>query len=107
MSDWRIGNSQHWEVQNGKGDVIGHVKTYSTNGVRWLTNVWVDPEQRQKGMARALVMEALAMFGREDMYLQIQPYTDQPRDTEALAAWYGRFGFRPTDVPGVLVRRAL
>ena len=91
-------------VVNAKDETIAHVKTYSRHGVRWITDMWVDPEHRQKGLATRLMREALDAHAGEAIYLTVHGYTNQPLSDEQLAAWYTRFGFQDAGAPGVMVR---
>ena len=91
---------------DGKGDPTAHVEVVDRVGVLWLTNLWVTPEQRRKGCAVALMVAAVAAWQAHDVYLQVQPYTDQIMDVDALAALYRSFGFSSTPVPGIMHRPA-
>jgi GNAT superfamily N-acetyltransferase len=105
MSD-RVLISHRYKFDDGKGETIAHLMVFERNGTIWLTDLWVHPEHREQGRARRLMEAAIARFGSEDIYLEAQPYTDQPVDLTALTAWYGGFGFVATDVPNVLRRSA-
>jgi GNAT superfamily N-acetyltransferase len=96
-----------YSISDGKGDPIAHVEVYEVDGVLWLTDLWTAPEHRGKGYAGALMARAVGAWQGSDLYLSVQPYTDQPLDASQLRAWYGAyFGFQPTEVPGVLRRAA-
>lgn len=96
-----------YRIEDGKGEVIAHIKMRPRDGVYGLDDLWVHPDHRRKGYASALLQEALNEWRRnETIYLSVEPYTDQPLDNATLTTFYGRFGFAATDVPGVLCRRA-
>lgn len=97
---------QLWYIVDAKDETIAHVKTYRRHGVRWLTDVWVDPDHRKQGLATRLIREALAAHAGEDLYLTVHGYTNQPLSDDQLAVWYGRFGFQPAGAPGVMRRPA-
>lgn len=105
-SEYVIKAHQFFYVVNPKDDTIAHVKTYMRHGVRWLTDVWVDPDHRRKGLATRLLNEALAAHPNEAIYLTVHGYTNQPLSDEQLITWYGRFGFVATGTPGVMRRPA-
>lgn len=98
--------THRYEERDGKGETIAHVEVKDVGGVLWLTNLWVDPERRKQGRAVRLMLCAVGEWCQRDLYLSVEPYTDQPLDGEHLSQFYQSFGFRPTDVPGVLRRRA-
>lgn len=97
---------QLFYIVNAKDETIAHVKTYMRHGVRWLTDVWVDPEHRKKGLATRLVLRAIDAHPGEDIFLSVYGYTNQPLSDAELAKWYARFGFEPDGSPGVMRRRA-
>lgn len=99
-----IKSHQLFYVVNGKDETIAHVKTYARHGVRWLTDVWVDPEHRRQGLATKLIREALAAHAGEVLYLNVHGYTNQPMSDAQLTRWYGFFGFQLAGAPGVMVR---
>jgi GNAT superfamily N-acetyltransferase len=99
-----IKRHQLFYVVNAKDETIAQVRTYPRHGVRWMTDVWVDPEHRQKGLATRLIREALAAHAGEAIYLTVHGYTNQPLSDEQLACWYGSFGFVQAGAPGVMVR---
>lgn len=101
---YAIKRHQLFYIVNAKDETIAHVKTYARHGVRWLTDVWVDPDHRRKGLASRLLREALAAHVGEVVYLQVHAYTNQPLSDEQLTAWYARFGFQPAGAPGVMIR---
>jgi hypothetical protein len=95
-----------YTYSDDKAEYTGHLHLYERNGTLWLTDLWVKAEKRGEGRATALLRAALADWGHRVIYLEVVPYTDKPRNVEELTALYGRYGFRPTDVPGVLYRPA-
>jgi ribosomal protein S18 acetylase RimI-like enzyme len=102
-----IQSYQLFHVVDAKSETIGHVKTYARHGVRWLTDVWVDPEHRCQGLATRLIREALAAHVGEAIYLDVHGYTNRPLSDEQLTAWYSTFGFGVVaGAPGMLVRPA-
>jgi GNAT superfamily N-acetyltransferase len=95
-----------FSVRDAEGERIAHVVLYPRHGVLWLTDVWVSGKVRKRGLASKMLRTAVERFGREDIYLQIRAYTDQPLSDMKLREWYGGFGFVETPVPGVLMRLA-
>jgi predicted GNAT family N-acyltransferase len=95
-----------YSLNDAKGDPVAHAEVMRRGGVLWLTNVWVGAEQRGQGKATALLTTAVGEWQGEPIYLSVEPYTDEPLDAERLSAFYATFGFRPTDVPGVMFRDA-
>lgn len=106
MNDPRIRSSQRFETQDAKGNVISHVDIIAHGDVLWVDNLWVDGAYRKQGLAKALMDEMLRWYDHIDLYLEVLPYTDRAMDREALTLWYATFGFRPTSVPGVMLRTA-
>lgn len=106
MDEHVIKEHRLFYIVNAKDETIAHVKTYRRHNVRWLTDVWVDPEHRRKGLASRLLREALAAHASEAVYLTVHGYTNQPLSDEQLTAWYARFGFQSAGAPGVMVRPA-
>lgn len=94
--------THRYEQRDGKGDTIAHVELKDVNNVLWLTNLWVDPAYRRQGRGHQLLSVALAQWLKREIYLNVEPYTDQPLSAAALTAWYARYGFAETSVPGVL-----
>ena len=92
--------------QDGKGEPTAHVEILRRNGVLWLTNVWTAPEHRQKGCAVTLMEAAISEWAGEPIYLSVDPYVDEPLDAARLTGFYASYGFRPTDVPGIMRRDA-
>ena len=101
-----ITERRRYSLENGKGDSIAHLEVDERSGVYWLTNLWVDPDHRKKGLARRLLTQCIQALANTDVYLMIQPYTDQPMDYKLLAAFYQKFGFETTEVPSILRRPA-
>ena len=99
-----ISHSIKLSLDDAKGDTIAHVRLFRRNQTWWITDLWVAAEHRKKGLATRLMTEAVQLYGDRVLYLEAQPYTDQPLAIDALTAWYGRFGFVATEVPDVMRR---
>ena len=97
--------THRYESLSGAGDVVGHVEVHRREGSWWLTNLWVHPERRGKGLGGELLAEALRDNPGE-LFLQVAPYTDAPLSYESLARWYGAHGFERTSVPTIMRRPA-
>lgn len=95
-----------YRIEDGKGEPLAHVKACWHGNVLWLDDLWTHSDHRRKGYARALIAALIADWGRDDLYLAVFPYTDQPLDAAGLQALYAEFGFAATDVPGVMKRNA-
>lgn len=101
----RIRVETSFEIKNAQADNLAHLRVVRhENQVLWLTDLWVDPALRGQGYSRALMAEALEMFGAEDLYIEILPYADRPVVYTTLVRYYADFGFQPTDVPNVYYR---
>jgi GNAT superfamily N-acetyltransferase len=92
--------------ENGKSEAIAHARVYERLGELWCTDVWCHPDERGKGRATQVMQAMIADLGGRRIFLEIAPYTDAPLDGIMLAEFYKRFGFAPTEVPGVLCRPA-
>ena len=102
----KIRREYTYTISDGKGEYVAHVKVRAHGQVLWVDDLWVHTDHRRKGWGAALLTIALDDWGADDLYLAVEPYTDQPLDERQLTEWYGRFGFAPTPVPGVLRRPA-
>jgi GNAT superfamily N-acetyltransferase len=108
MEQPAINDHHYWYCVDGKNETIASVKVYERHGVQWMTDVWVDPAHRRKGLATRLIRDAIARFGRDDLYLQVHSYYDRPLADEQLIAFYGRFGFALVEgAPGMMKRAAV
>jgi GNAT superfamily N-acetyltransferase len=90
---------------NEKNDAIVGLTAEHMNGVLWLTNLWVHHEHRRKGYARRIIMAAIGLYGDQDLWIKVHPYTNRPMDEHVLSRFYETFGFEYTDAPGVMWRR--
>lgn len=97
----------YYQYNQNDGNAAASVHIQDTGGVLWLTNVWTHKDYRGQHLIRSLIEQGIADFGHRSIYLKVQPYADAPMDRDALAAYYTTFGFAATDVPDVMVRRAL
>lgn len=101
----RIQIKTEFQICDGSSDSRGWaVVAHRPGHVLWITALWVHPEDRKKGWASALLNAVINEYGAETLYLEVAPYADRPLGADALAAFYGRFGFESTSVPGVLRR---
>jgi GNAT superfamily N-acetyltransferase len=98
--------THRYRIDDEKGDTAAHVEVKDNGGVLWVDNLWVQADKRGRGYATALLGRAVGEWQGCELYLLIQPYTDQPLDAGRLAVFYGSFGFEATAVPGVLRRPA-
>lgn len=101
-----IRRTYRYSISDGKDDQIGHIQARVINGALWFTDLWVHPDHRRRSYATALIIEALSDWGHRDIYLTVEPYTDQPMDSGALEQFYHSFDFETTGVPGVMKRDA-
>ncbi len=72
----------------------------------WLKGMTVAKEHRGLGLAKAMFAHAVNKYGHEDISLRAKPYKDKPLKTKQLQAFYGQFGFVPTDREGRMLRKA-
>jgi ribosomal protein S18 acetylase RimI-like enzyme len=75
------------------------------DGYFWITNVYVKGDLRGRGYATFMINKILDEFGYKDIYLQVQPYGDMPKNEKELKTFYKQFGFTETEVPTILKRR--
>lgn len=99
-----IQEEHNYSIEDGQGNKVATAAVHRSGDTYWLVNVWTHPEHRGKGAASALIRRLLEVWGARTMYLTVAPYTDAPLDAAGLRAFYRRFGFHATDVPGVMRR---
>lgn len=105
--DRRIHIERTFLITKDDSDSIAWAKVYRRpEGHLWLGSLWVAGSERHKGYAAALLRAVLRECGSEPLYLEVAPYADRPLDSAALMAFYGRFGFVETPVPGIMHRPA-
>jgi GNAT superfamily N-acetyltransferase len=68
--------------------------------------VWCHEKHRRTGLGTQLLDRVVHDWCTRDLYLSVEPYTDEPLDAPTLAQWYSSFGFEDTPVPGVMCRAA-
>ena len=51
----QIAVSHRFDVCDGKGDSIAHVVVHERAGALWLSDLWVHPDHRRRGIARLLI----------------------------------------------------
>lgn len=101
----QIAVSHRFDVCDGKGDSIAHVVAHERAGALWLSDLWVHPDHRRRGIARLLMTQAVGAFADKQLWLNVSPYTDRAASPEALASFYANFGFvAHGEVPGVMSR---
>ena len=103
----RVAEACRFSLSDGKDETIAQVDVVEQGGVHWLTNLWVHPDHRGRGYARACLQRAIDRYGHLPLYLKIAPFTDQPVAADQLALLYADFGFLATAVPGVMSRSIL
>lgn len=105
MSNRPVQHKQLFCSMSDKDEYIATLWVERRHGVLWLTALWVQGEYRKQGLGTRMLQMAVDELGASDLFLTVGAYTDQPLDDAQLVAWYQRFGFEMTDVPGVMVRR--
>ncbi len=99
-------SSQHkFYVSNGRGEEIATAEVYEKQNTFWITNVWVHPDCRERGLATNVLKEVLRYYKNSDLYLGVHGFTNRPLSDDQLAEWYKKFGFEETSVPSIMVRR--
>lgn len=93
-----------YEIRDADGENIAHARVKETPGGLWLTDVWCKAAHRRKGLATKLVTRVVQDWCNHDLFLSVEPYTDQPMGAPALQVFYLSFGFQFTGVPYVLHR---
>jgi GNAT superfamily N-acetyltransferase len=91
-------------IVSDKNESISTCTITRTNGVLWLTNVWTHADYRKRGYSKMVISTAIKMFGSQDIYLHVSPYTDMPVSEDALERYYETFGFEITKTPGIMLR---
>lgn len=100
----QVAVSHRFDVCDGKGDSIAHVVVHERAGSLWLSDLWVHPEHRRRGIARLLMTQAVGAFADKHLWLNVSPYTDRAASPSDLASFYASFGFAAAPVPGVMTR---
>jgi GNAT superfamily N-acetyltransferase len=95
-----------FRIVSEKNEEIATLTVERMHGVLWLTNLWTHHEHRRKGYATQLMQAAIDTFGKEELWLNVYPFTNRPLDGEALREWYMRFKFISTLAPGIMRRNA-
>ena len=97
--------SRHFfSINDDNDEPVASVDVTARHGVRWVSNLYVQPSHRREGLAKHLMEAVLSAYSDCELVLTISSYADAPMDDAALAAFYATFGFCPTDVPGILRR---
>lgn len=94
-----------FKVFDGIGNAIGHIHVYRHLCGLYVSDLWVHPDHRKRGMAKTLWNDAFAQFGTEDLYLEVSGFTNVPMEDAILVKFYERLGFVMTAVYGVMFRR--
>lgn len=102
----RVQDYHVFHIVNKKNKVVSHAHVYRKFGQLYVTDVWTEGEERGKGFATSVLQAVLAMYGHEDLYLLVSPYTDQPLDELDLVRFYQRFGFEMVGPVGLMKRPA-
>jgi GNAT superfamily N-acetyltransferase len=84
--------------------VIGFATVIGRRDEYWIAEIWVDGAHQGNGHARRLLATVLATYEGSDFALSCGAF-DAGLSDSALAAWYGRHGFRFDDRPGCERRR--
>ena len=93
-----------------KNDEACYVNIRESGGCWWVTNLHTLPEFRRIDLAEKTMKKMTSFWDtyiKEDLYLQVMPFTNRPVTDRFLTEFYARFGFSETGVPGVLVRSRL
>ena len=67
----------------------------------WIDLLYISPAYRRMGYATALMNKAISIADQLKRNSRLVLASDGPLSTEALAAFYGRFGFKPTIDHGI------
>lgn len=81
-----------------------YIERTERHGVWWISRLSVAPEYRKLGYALMLANRALALWGKDELWVSVSAFNDQPLDDSALIKIYSRFGFEPTAAPGIMRR---
>jgi GNAT superfamily N-acetyltransferase len=103
-----------FDAQGHTKDVASCMVSYSRLDVpgverlRDLTKIYVEPEHRKKGYAKALLLQLCLEADKHGVLLMLQPkpYADGSWTADELAALYHRFSFCSIQgVPPIMVRQ--
>lgn len=94
----------YYSVSDPEDTTIANISVVPRHNTIFVSNLWVHGKHRREGLGRRLFSAAVADHGWRRLWLHVASYTDRAFNDPELTAWYGRFGFEPTDVPGALVR---
>ena len=101
---FRVQLTHEWRIA-AKNETIASASVYERFGHLWVYNIWTHHEYRKRGLATKIMEAILLKFGDETLYMGVDNFENRPMDNDQLAAWYVRFGFVMTEVPGVMIRR--
>lgn len=105
MSEPVIQIRHEFAIVSPANETIAGCTVEERHGVLWIFNLWTHHEHRRKGYATRILNAAIALYGKEPLYLTVGAYTDRAVGDEQLMAWYSRFGFKPIEkAPGLLRR---
>jgi len=106
---YRIAATHAYHVENEKGekDCGVDIVEQGEGLPLWLSNLYVAPQFRGQGVARAMMRRLLTDWGHRDIALRTMPYADRPLPPDALAAFYASFGFVPSETPGIMLRKGV
>jgi|AntRauTorcE11897_2_1112592.scaffolds.fasta_scaffold00009_202 GNAT superfamily N-acetyltransferase len=98
-----LDDHRHHQIRDDEGDVLAYaviLPDTPEKGFTYLVGLYVEPEHRQKGMAKAILQSVEKDFEGYTIILQAHPYTDCPLSEKELQHMYERWGFRIYDEDG-------
>jgi GNAT superfamily N-acetyltransferase len=104
---YNVHASFNFEVNDGEDKPIAHVNVYERMAGLWVTDLWVKPDLRGKGLGRKVMSRMIEVLGDRDLFLNVHPYAGDTLDAKALIDFYGSFGFVMSGVNGIMFRRGV
>jgi|AntDeeMinimDraft_6_1070357.scaffolds.fasta_scaffold01303_6 ribosomal protein S18 acetylase RimI-like enzyme len=98
-----LDDHRHHRICDEEGNVLAYAVLLPDTpdvGSTYLVGLHVEPEHRQKGMAKALLRSIEEDFETCTIFLQAHPYSDCPFSEEELQQMYERLGFHVYEEDG-------
>jgi GNAT superfamily N-acetyltransferase len=85
-------NEERFELIT-RGASIAYANVIDRGHEMWIAELWVHPDHRTHGFGTCLLKALLSRHRLRPIALSPDPFEDGP-DTDTLASWYARHGFR-------------
>lgn len=94
-------NSFKYNIASEENNYNAYVIIEHFNNEVWIDLLYVSTVYRRKGYATALMNKVISIADRLKRNSRLVLASDGPLSTKELAAFYGRFGFKPTIDHGI------